>query len=143
MTQNATQSPSRDTAAHGFHRSFAVIACLVAVAVFLISIAIIFAGWGGHDPATALIVVQGDPSVTDAVVTLFRPNDRGDDEKFLEAKITDADDYRLRFHVPPGPYRVNVLLGDKRLLKQEVIANDRGEVPYITILMHPPTRPSI
>jgi hypothetical protein len=113
-------------------RRLAVLACLAAGAVFVLAVALLYAGWGGKEEASGLIIVQGDKSVDDATVSLYRSTDRGR-ERYLSAKIRSAEDRRLRFHIPPGDYQVVVDFNGRTVLKEEVLATDGGSVPLINI----------
>jgi hypothetical protein len=122
-------------------RRLAVVATLAASAVFIAAVALLYAGWGGREQATGLIIVQGEPGLDAASVTLLRTTDRGA-EKYLAAKFESAEDRRLRFHVPPGEYQIRVEIDGRTVLdKQKVLATDGGSVPLINISA-PATRPT-
>ena len=78
----------------------------MAIAVFIIAVGVLYSGWFGHENPNALIVVQGDPSIADALVSVRPLN--SETRAALTAQFKDGVDNRLRFHVAPGRYEVDV-----------------------------------
>ncbi len=130
-TTDASNAPLPDESQPASRR-LAVFACLLAVAVFLGCIAILFTGWLGED-ATGLIIVDGHESLADTVVTISRTME-GTDRPYLRGTFAEGDHYRLRFHVPPGTYQLTLSQNGQVLFQQDVVAESATGINGVQIV---------
>ena len=87
-------------------RRIVLFSCAMAIVVFIGAVGVLYSGWIGHENPNGLIIVQGDSSLSEAVVTL-RPLNH-DTRSSLRAQFKNGVDNRLRFHVPQGRYEISV-----------------------------------
>jgi hypothetical protein len=105
LPDNLAASPSTAEESPNLRR-LVLIGCGLAVVVFITAIGVLYSGWFGHENPNALIVVQGEASIADAVVSV-RPVD-SDSRAALKAQFKAGVENRLRFHVPAGRYEISV-----------------------------------
>jgi hypothetical protein len=82
-----------------------LLACLAALVVFAGSVVLLYYTWLPRQNPNAMLVLIGDPDYAGATVTLVPIGSAGGS---ITATFQPVDDYRLRFHVPPGLYHVTV-----------------------------------
>ena len=110
-------------------RRWAVIACVLALSIFIGSIAVLYVQWFHYDNPTALIVVEGDASLDDAEIIISQLG-----RAPLRAQLKNGADHRLRFHVPPGRYSVSIELNGRPLTKRpEEVYADRDRPMYVSL----------
>jgi hypothetical protein len=105
-TTNASDAPGPSFSAHAPRtRRRAVIAAILSLIVFIISVGVLYVQWWRSDNPNCLIIVQGNATLDDVVVTIT-PDDptRGP----IGRQIKEGDDHTLRFHVPQGRYHVTI-----------------------------------
>jgi hypothetical protein len=83
-----------------------LLGCAMAIVLFIVAVGVLYSGWFGHENPNALIVVQGDPSIADAFVSVRPLN--SETRSALTAQFKSGIGNRLRFHVAPGRYEVDV-----------------------------------
>jgi hypothetical protein len=97
-TRTPTPGPTRS-------RRRAVIAALLSLIVFIISVAILYAQWWRNDNPNSLIIVQGNAALDEVLVTIS-PNDPT--RQPIRRQLKEGEDHTLRFHVPQGRYHVTI-----------------------------------
>jgi hypothetical protein len=107
-------------------RRLVLIGCGLAILVFIAAIGVLYSGWFGHENPNALIVVQGEPTIADAMVSV-RPV-ASDARAVLKAQFKTGIENRLRFHVPQGRYEITVQAEGLSFRPQQV---DALSVPVI------------
>ena len=87
-------------------RRIVLVGCAIAIVLFIAAVGVLYSGWFGQENPSGLIVVQGESSIADALVTI-RPIDN-QTRAPLQAQFKNGIDNRVRFHVPQGRYEINV-----------------------------------
>ena len=103
-----------------------VLACLAALALFVGSVALLYYTWLPRQNPNAMLIVIGNADYEGAEVTVVP---RGSASGAITAKIRPDDDYRLRFHVPPGLYSVTIRKAGRQTIVIEN-AETRGFPPW-------------
>jgi hypothetical protein len=93
-------------------RRWAIIACILALSIFIASIVVLYLQWFHYENPTGLIVVEGDASLDDAEIIVSQLG-----RSPLRAQLKTGTDHRLRFHVPPGHYTVAVQIKGRPVMK--------------------------
>ena len=96
-------------------RALVIAGCVAGVLLFLGATAILFTTWARNDSPSCLLTVTASEIFDNAEVTLSPIS--GVMREPLIAKVSEGEDNQLRFHVPPGSYRISV-------------RNDRGKVLF-------------
>src|SRR2546421_9784524 len=63
-----TSTPNGEESPHT--RRLVLLGCAMAIVLFIVAVGVLYSGWFGHENPNALIVVQGDPSIADAFVSV-------------------------------------------------------------------------
>lgn len=105
LLQNPAPPPVRKT--HARTSSRVVFACILALLLFIGAVVLLFQTWLPRQNPDTMIVIQGDPRFDGAIVSI-NPIAAGAEP--LTATISSDDNYRLRFHLPPGAYNVVIRL---------------------------------
>lgn len=110
LLQNPAPPPDFKT-----HRRLSVrvvVACLGALLLFAGAVVLLFHTWLPRQNPNTMIVIQADERLDGAIVTV---NPVMPGVPPITATITREDNYRLRIHVPPGPYNVAIRLAGRVL----------------------------
>lgn len=105
LLQNPAPPPVRKT--HAKTSTRVVFACILALLLFVGAVVLLFHTWLPRQNPDTMIVIQGDPRFDGAIVNI---NPIGTGAEPLTATISGEDNYRLRFHLPPGAYNVVIRL---------------------------------
>jgi hypothetical protein len=105
LLQNPAPPPVRKTHAKASTR--VVFACILAMLLFVGAVVLLFQTWLPRQNPNTMIVIQGDERFDGAIVTV---NPAAPGVEKMTATITSEDNYRLRFHLPPGAYTVAIRL---------------------------------
>jgi hypothetical protein len=95
-----TQAPAPRT------RRRAVIAAILSLVVFIVSVGVLYVQWWRSDNPNSLIIVQGNAALDEVAVTVTRLSDPT--WEAMRRQVKDGDDHSLRFHVPQGRYHVTI-----------------------------------
>jgi hypothetical protein len=115
-----------------------VVACIVALLVFVGAVALLYWTWLPRQNPNAMIVVQGNEQFLGAEITA-EPMDATSPP--VTAAMTDADNYRMRIHVSPGLYRVTIRQNGRVLAMDEGVRAALME-PFFIRLHSPASRPT-
>jgi hypothetical protein len=121
-------------------RRRAVIASLLSCFVFIGSAIILYLPWVRYDNPTAMIVVQADAAVQDFTIRIdYAPPAAGEP---LKAPLKDAANDQLRFHVPPGRYKVTLIDDRGNVRGSGELHVDAGQAKYVSLArLMPATTP--
>jgi hypothetical protein len=105
-TTNASDATAPSITAHAPRtRRRAVIAAILSLIVFIVSVGVLYVQWWRNDNPNSLIIVQGNAALDDVLVTIA-PSDPN--RESIRRQIKEGDDHVLRFHVPQGHYHVTI-----------------------------------
>jgi hypothetical protein len=107
-----TPSPAAPPASPPRERRWAIIACILALSIFIASIVVLYLQWFHYENPNGLIVVEGDASLDDAEIVVSQLG-----RAPLRAQLKSGTDHRLRFHVPPGHYSVAVQVNGRPVMR--------------------------
>ena len=130
----STESPQRGRAA-------VIAGCIAGMLMFIAAISVLFLTWAHNDNPSCLLTVIGAENLAEAEVTLSPVT--GAMRQPLIAKMKEGDENHLRFHVPPGMYRISVR--DERGKVLFVPANyelKSGSPMFITLHDPPASQPT-
>ena len=108
-----------------------IFACIVALSIFASSLKMLYSSWIGRENPNGMIVIQGDPSTADAAITITSADRPG--KLSLSAKITEGVEHRLRFHLPPGRYNIDITEGGVHHPARSAVDVKTSEATFITL----------
>jgi hypothetical protein len=121
-------------------RRWVIAGCIAAALLFLGTMSLLCVHWIRGDNPNAMIVIEADASLGDATVVLKSLDDAGAPP--LLAPIKNGNEYRVRFRVPPGRYRVSVSQPAGLLLPPREITLDPLKPGYLLLGHGPSTEPA-
>jgi len=112
--QPASTSASAPYRLRGPRRRWTIILGITTtVMITALSLTLLYLKWYRTVDYNALIIASGNPAWEDATATVSGPA-LGND--VLSAKFTASKNYMIRFHVPPGTYKIVVKSRDGKVL---------------------------
>lgn len=134
-----TQDPTPTTAHSAERRLFVHVSIVVAVALFVGVVALLF--WRSYKfgEPNALWVIEGDASLEGAVVTV-----EGTEVLPIRRELTGRDNYIARIPVPPDVYSINVMHKGKLVYRNPAARIGPGQYGLVSrdILLAATTQPA-